>query len=162
MRLERRENVGEGEDSFAIAVVTPEQSTLVGFDAGPFVYDVIGEIEIFRNIYAEVFRKVFVGVEVDARAECIEQMVRHGCSSLLCDDGDEAGLRVAAATLTMKLFRIEIDAVAGFEDEFFILNSHDDGAFEDEVELLTMMGDQFCRFVARSKKTSSGCMIFPV
>ena len=76
MRLERR--VGEGKGPLVVVVIAPEQSAFVGLDAGPFVHDVIGEIEVFRNIYAEVFRKVLVGVEIDARTECIEQVVRHG------------------------------------------------------------------------------------
>ena len=58
------------------------------------------------------------------RRHDIEQVVRHGYSSLLCDDGDEASLRIPPH-LAMKLFRIQVAVSSTSRDELFILDGHD-------------------------------------
>ena len=53
-------DVGKGKvDAFA-PVVGPEQGLLVGLDAGPFVYDVIPEVEILGYLYLEILHEVFL------------------------------------------------------------------------------------------------------
>ena len=53
-------DVGKGEVDALAPVVGPEQSLFVGLDVGPFVYDIIPEIEVFGYLYLEILHEIFL------------------------------------------------------------------------------------------------------
>ena len=54
-------DLGEGKGALGSVVVAPYQSTLFGFHAGPFVHNVIAEVELFGDVDGKIVEKVLVG-----------------------------------------------------------------------------------------------------
>ena len=53
-------DVGKGEVDVVVFLVGPAKGFFVGRDAGPFVYDVVSEVEILGYVYVEVFDEIFL------------------------------------------------------------------------------------------------------
>ena len=68
--------VAEGEGALFPEVVAPYEGALVRLQARVFVHDVVGEIEVFRNIQAEIVVEVVVIAEFDPVRETAQKV--HG------------------------------------------------------------------------------------
>ena len=53
-------HVGKGEAALAAMVVGPEHGNLVGVLVGPGVDNVVSEVEILRNLHAEILHEIVV------------------------------------------------------------------------------------------------------
>ena len=80
--------------------------------------------------------------------KCLTQKARFALFRILRNDGNE--FRGAAdGTLAVGNARIEIERIAGVEEEFMLAEDDLDGAFENKIEFLSAVGDKagFVRFV---------------
>ena len=56
-------DVGKCEIDVVVLFIGPAKRFFLRGDAGPFVYDIVSEVEIFGYIYTEVFNEIFLGGE---------------------------------------------------------------------------------------------------
>lgn len=56
-------DVGKREIDMVVLFIGPAKRFFLRGDAGPFVYDIVSEVEIFGYIYTEVFDEIFLGGE---------------------------------------------------------------------------------------------------
>ena len=68
---------------------------------------------------------------------------------LLGDNGHKPRGNRAATTLAVHETRVEVDAIARVEREFFVLDGDDDRALEHQVELLTAVVHELCGLIRR-------------
>ena len=97
-------DVGEGVGLTGSFVVGPEQGSFCGVGTGPFVYYVVGKIEVFRH------NKFVVGHEVFVTAErrLLKVFFNHDGRRILKDDGQETNGFVVKRFHAVLFGRIEV------------------------------------------------------